>query len=91
MKITTVSIAEGKKNFSRLMEDAFERKKEIIVTKRGRPVAVIIPYDKYQYSKRIEGYRKIMEAREILLKTGILADDIFEQSRKELEKEFWND
>ena len=31
MKITTVSIAEGKK-FSRLMEDAFERKKEIIAT-----------------------------------------------------------
>jgi len=54
----------------------------------GRPVAVIIPYDKYQYSKRIEGYRKIMEARKILLKTDILADDIFKQSRKELEKGF---
>ena len=32
MKITTVSIAEGKKNFGRLMKDAFERRKEIIVT-----------------------------------------------------------
>jgi len=41
MKITTVSIAEGKKNFSRLMEDAFERKKEIIVTKTRKDFETI--------------------------------------------------
>ena len=86
MKITTVSIAEGKKSFSRLMQDAFEKKKEIVVTKRGKPIAAIIPYKEYQYSKRAEGYRKIMEARKVLLRTGILADDVFEESRKELEK-----
>jgi len=56
MKNTTVSIAEGKKNFSHLCRDAFENKKEIIVTKRGRPVAVIIPYDKYERSRRVEAF-----------------------------------
>ena len=86
MKATTVSIAEGKKSFSRLIQDAFEKKEEIVVTKRGKPVAAIIPYEEYQHSKRVEGYRKIMEARKVFLRTGILADDVFEESRKELEK-----
>lgn len=86
MKTTTVSIAEGKKGFSRLIEDALKKKEEIIVTKRGKPVVVILSYDEYQHSKRLEGYRKIMDAREAFLKTGILADDIFKESKKQLEK-----
>jgi len=86
MKTTTVSIAEGKKSFSHLMKDAFEKKKEIVVTKRGSPVAAIISYEKYQHSKRVEGYRKIMQARKVFLRKSILADKVFEESRKELEK-----
>jgi len=86
MKGITVSIAEGKKRFSRLIEDALTKKEEIIVTKRGKPVVVITPYEKYQYSKRVEGFRKIMEAREVFLKTGISADEVFKESKKKLEK-----
>ena len=56
MKSTTVSIAEGKKGFSRLIQDASEKKEEIIVTKRGKPVAVIVPYEEYRHSRRLEGY-----------------------------------
>ena len=86
MKTTTVSVAEGKKGFSRLIEDALKKKEDIIVTKRGKPVVVILSYEEYQHSKRLEGYRKIMDAREAFLKTGILADDIFKESKKQLEK-----
>jgi prevent-host-death family protein len=86
MKRTNVSIAEGKKGFSRLIQDASEKKEEIIVTKRGKPVAVILPYEEYQHSKRVEGYRKIITAREAFSKAGILADEIFKESRKQLEK-----
>lgn len=86
MKGTTVSIAEGKKGFSRLIQEASKNKEEIIVTKRGKPVVVIIPYEEYQHSKKAEGYRKIMEARDAFLKTGILAGDIYKESRKQLEK-----
>jgi hypothetical protein len=49
-------------------------------------VAVILPYEEYQHSKRIEGYRKIITTRETFLKTGISADEIFKESRKQLEK-----
>ena len=86
MKSSTVSIAEGKKGFSRLIQDASEKKEEIVVTKRGKPVAVILPYETYQHSKRVEGYRKIITAREVFSKAGILADEIFKESRKQLEK-----
>jgi len=86
MKNTTVSVAEGKKGFSRLIQDAQEKKEEIVVTKRGKPVAVILPYEEYQHFKRVEGYKKIIEARETFLKSRITADEIFKKSRKQLEK-----
>lgn len=85
MKTISVSIAEGKKGFSRLIQDAFKKKEEIVVTKRGKPVAVIVSYDEYQQSKRTEGFRQIMEARETFLKAGISADKVFKETRKQLE------
>jgi prevent-host-death family protein len=81
----TVSIAEGKKGFSGLVADAVEGNREFIITKRGQPVAVIIPYDEYKNSKRLEGYKKILDARDEFLKSDISADEIFKESRKQLE------
>jgi prevent-host-death family protein len=86
MKSTTVSVAEGKRGFSRLVREAFEKKKEIIVTKRGKPLAVIIPYDAYQMSRRLDGYRKILAARDLFADTGIKAADVHTESRKQLEE-----
>ena len=86
MKSTNVSVAEGKKGFSRLIKDASSRKEQIIITNRGKPVAVIVPYEEYVQSKKVEGYRKIIEARDTFLKTGISSDEIFKASRKQLEK-----
>ena len=83
---TTISVAEGKKRFSNLLRDAVEDNKEFIVTKRGKPVAVIIPYEEYKHSKRLEGYKKILEAREVFLKSDVSADEVFEESKKQLEK-----
>ena len=86
MKRTNVSISAGEKGFSRLIEDAFSKRKEIVIPKRGKPVAVIIPYEEYVQSKKVEGYRKIIEARETFLKAGISSDEIFRASKKQLEK-----
>jgi prevent-host-death family protein len=86
MKSSIVSVAEGKKGFSRLIQDALEKKGEIVVTKRGKPVAVILPYEEYQQSKRLKGYRKISKARDAFLEQGISADEVFKESRSQLEK-----
>jgi prevent-host-death family protein len=85
-KPKAISIAEGKKKFSSLIGETFEEKKEFIVTKRGKPVAVIIPYDEYKHSKRLEGYKKILDAREAFSKSGISADEVFKEAKKQLEK-----
>ncbi|MBI4619593.1 MAG: type II toxin-antitoxin system Phd/YefM family antitoxin [Desulfobacterales bacterium] len=86
MEGTIVSIAEGKKGFSRLIHNAVEKKEEVIVTKRGKPVAVIVPYEGYRHSKRVEGYRKIMEARAAFLKVGVSAEEIYKDSKRQLEE-----
>jgi prevent-host-death family protein len=85
MKSITVSIAEGKKGFSGLIRDTVEKKEGIVVTKRGKPVAVIVSYDEYIHSRRLEGYRQIMEARDTFLKSDIQAGEVYRESRDELE------
>lgn len=86
MKAMTVSIVEGKKSFSRLIDGALKKKEDVIVTKRGKPVVVIVPYDEYQRSRRMEGYRKIMDVRSAFLNKAISSDEVFKESRKQLEK-----
>jgi len=80
-----VSIAEGKKDFSRLIRISIEKKSEIVVTKRGKPVAVILPFDQYRQSRKQNWYQKIMESRQVFLKAGVSADKVYKESRKQLE------
>jgi prevent-host-death family protein len=86
MKNTTVSVTEGKKGFSRFIQRALDKREKITITKRGKPVAVIIPYDEYQRSRRLEAYKKIMEAREVFLKAGLKAREVYKESKKQLGK-----
>lgn len=86
MKSNTVTIAEGKKTFSRLIQNAAERNEAIVVTKRGKPMAVIVSHMEYLNSKKMEAYKKIFEARRVFLKAGVSAEKIYKESKKELEK-----
>ena len=87
MKEATVSIAEGKKDFSRLIQSSQDKEEDIVITKRGKPVAVIMPYEKYKKTKRMEGYKKIMDAREAFIKADLDAEEIFKKSKKQREKQ----
>ncbi|MHB8835843.1 MAG: type II toxin-antitoxin system Phd/YefM family antitoxin [Candidatus Methylomirabilia bacterium] len=86
MKTSTVSIAEGKKDFSRLIRERVQKKSDVVVTRRGQPVAVIVPYDEYQVMRRLEGYRTILALRAEFGSAGLSATELREASRKELEK-----
>ena len=86
MKTTTVSVAEGKRDFSRLIKEAAEKSEDIVVTKRGKPMAVIVPYDEYQHSKKVEAHQKILESRAAFAKAGVSAAEVYRKSRKELER-----
>jgi prevent-host-death family protein len=86
MKDITVSITEGRKDFSRLVQGVLNNKEKIIITKRRKPVAVIICYDEYQRFMRFEGFEKIMMARKAFLKAGVKAKDVYKESQKQLEQ-----
>ncbi|MDI6726567.1 MAG: type II toxin-antitoxin system Phd/YefM family antitoxin [Smithellaceae bacterium] len=85
MQRTTVSIADGKKGFSSVIQKSIDNQEEIIITKRGKPVVVIIPYDEYLCSRRREGYRKIISVRDEFAAAGVQAADIYEEAKKERE------
>lgn len=86
MKESTVSIAQGKKEFSRIVKDASQKNREIIITRRGEPVAAIIPYSEYRRSRRRAGFQKIMETRKAFLKAGLQAGEVYEESKRQREK-----
>jgi len=47
-------------------------------------VAVILPYEEYQKSRKKEALEKIKEARAIYHRSGISAEEVYEISKKEL-------
>ena len=86
MKTITVTIAEGKRDFSRLIKEAAEKNEDIVVTKRGKPMAVIVSYDEYRHSRKVEAHRKILESRAAFVKAGVSASEVYRESREELER-----
>lgn len=85
MDITMVTIAEGKKIFSRLVNEAAEKDEDIVITKRGKPMAVIVSYKEYRHAKKVEAYNKIIESRAAFVRAGVSADDVYKESKKQLE------
>jgi antitoxin YefM len=44
----TVPIRELRSNLSRLLSDVADRRDHVIVTRNGRPAAVLVPIDEYE-------------------------------------------
>jgi prevent-host-death family protein len=76
MNTLNVSIAEGKKNFTKIIRASEEKKKKIIVSRRGNPVAIILPYEEYHKSRKKEALEKIKEARAIYHRSEISAEEV---------------
>ena len=85
MNTLNVSIAEGRRNFSKIIRASEKKKQKIIVSRRGNPVAIILPYDEYNKSRKKEALKRIEEARAIYHESAISAEEVYEISKKELE------
>jgi len=81
-----VNITEGKRDFTKIIQSLEKRGKEIIVTKRGEPVAVIISYEQFKSLKRLSDWVNMVEIAEKMKRKGLKAKDLYETSRKELEE-----
>jgi|Deesub1362A_J573_1020465.scaffolds.fasta_scaffold00333_5 prevent-host-death family protein len=86
MRTKNVTISEGKKDFTQLIKESIAMREEIIITRRGHPVAAILPYQEYTGLKRLRTYLRMLEISREMQKAGIRAKDIHALSRKELEK-----
>jgi len=86
MKSAKVTIAEGKKSFTRLVRQTQESKEGIVITKRGKPVAAIIPFEEYRKQQKVEAFLELVELRRKLASSGLKARELYEESRKELEE-----
>lgn len=86
MKTITVTVAEGKKDFSKLIKEASEGNEDVVITKRGKPMAVIVSYVEYQHSRKLEAHRKILESRAAFARAGVSPDKVYRESRKELKR-----
>ena len=87
MQAASVSIAEGKRDLSRLIKAANSKKQDIVLTNRGKPVAVLVPYGEYRRSRRAESFQRVMEARSIFVAAGVRADEVYRETKRQLEKD----
>ena len=79
-----VSIAEAKKGFSELLRRV--QKEPVIVTRRGKPDAVILSFKEYERLRRLRAYSNMVRLSQELAEIGVTATELYEASRKELEE-----
>ena len=85
MKTITVTVAEGKRDFSRLVKEAAGGREEIVVTRRGKPMVVMISFGQFMHDKKVEARSRLMHARAAFAKAGVTAAKIYRVSKEELE------
>jgi prevent-host-death family protein len=86
MDTLNISIAEGKKNFSKIIRASEEKNQRIIISRSGRRAAIIFPYEEFEKNKKKEALKRITELRLIYRRSGITANEVYEISRNGLQK-----
>lgn len=84
MQVQNVNIAEAKKNLTRLVAGVLREERGYMITKRGKPAALLMPYRYYEEICRLSALRKILAVRQQFA-GGITAEEAYRQSREELE------
>ena len=85
MSTKIVTISDGKKDFTWLIKESVAKNEDIVITRRGHPVAALLPYKEYTDLKKLKTYLKMLEISKKMQKAGIKAKDVYAASRKELE------
>lgn len=85
MTTKIVTISNGKKDFTALIRESVANNEDIVITKRGQPVAALLPYKEYTDLRKLRTYLKMLEISAEMHKTGIKAKDVYTASKKELE------
>jgi len=79
-----VSIAETHNRLSKLLKEVDSG--PITITKRGRPVGVLMSPDEYQQVQRVQAYLQLVNLSKELQESGETAVGLATASREELEE-----
>lgn len=85
MATKIVTISDGKKYFTGLIKESAAKNEDIVITRRGHPVAALLTYKEYTDLKKLRTYLKMLEISKKMQKTGIKAKDVYAASKRELE------
>ena len=82
-----VSIAEARRDFTKLIGLVSSgEEEEVVITKRGKPTAALVPYEQYEQFLRLQADLQIERWIASLRGRGLRAREIYERSRAPLEE-----
>jgi len=79
-----VSIAQARKELSQLLKQT--RQAPVVVTRRGRPDAVILSFQEYERLRRLRAFLQMMRLSRELENCGVSATELHDISRRDLEE-----
>jgi len=78
-----VPIAEAHNRLSALLKKV--QKSPVTLTRRGKPVGVLISPEEYERLRQFEAYSRVVKISRALRESGVSAADLYRTSRDELE------
>lgn len=79
-----IPIAEAHNKLSSLLKRL--RKSPITLTKRGKPVGVLLSPEEYDRLRQVEAYSQVVKVSYALRESGVKARELYRTSRDDLEK-----
>ena len=80
-----INVSQAKKSFLELIRRT-EEKERVIIEKKGKPVAAILPYGEYVNLNRVRSYLAMQEISQAMKDTGLTSEEVYRKSRQELER-----
>ena len=78
-----ISVAEAPIKLYQLLQAA--KQEPIVITRRGKPVGVIITPEEYTEMRKLRAYLEMLQLAEELRNSGTTAQELLQLSRAELE------
>jgi len=78
-----IPIAEAHNRLSALLKKV--QKNPIMLTRRGKPVGVLLSPEEYERLRQFEAYSQVVRISQSLRESGVSAAELYQSSRKELE------
>jgi len=81
--MVNIPIAEAHNRLSALLKKV--QKSPIVLTRRGKPVGVLLSPEEYERLRQFEAYSQVVRLSRSLRESGVNAAELYRASRDELE------